>query len=176
MSYRISNETPAIKKEIEIRGRYLMMACHVEYCLLNIIMFCNPDPNNHERVGQFKEMRMAAKINNVIADLKRYKPNYYTEFKKVLDGLEEFRKVRNHMSHCTGDFPYEPDLSIFRITYVDKDEIGIEGMKFTEYTDEFISKTINEFATINGNLSILWNRLSNEFASENNPFVHPSHR
>ena len=171
--YDISKENPATKKEIEIRGRYLMMACDIEYCLLNIIMFCNPDPGNHERVGQFKEMRMAGKINNVITDLKKYKPTYYSEFKKDLDGLEEFRIVRNDMSHCKGDFTNEPDLSVFRIVFVDKDENGIEGIKYREYTTEYIKLCIDNFALLNARLSALWIRLSNEFNSSNHPLAYP---
>jgi len=171
--YDILKENSATKKEIEIRGRFLMMACDIEYCLLNIIMFCNPDPRNHERVGQFKEMRMAGKINNVIADLKKYKPNYYTEFKNDLDGLEEFRIVRNDISHYKGDFPNDPDLSIFRIVFVEKDETGIEGIKYREYTDENMAKSFDKFALLNARLSALWFRLSNEFNSSDHPLAYP---
>ena len=53
--YDISKENAATKKEIEIRGRYLMMACDIEYCLLNIIMFCNPDPGNMKGLGNLKK-------------------------------------------------------------------------------------------------------------------------
>ena len=60
--YDIIKEVPDTKKEIEIRGRYLMMACDIEYCMLNIIMFCNPDPNTHERAGQFKLHNKALRL------------------------------------------------------------------------------------------------------------------
>lgn len=102
--YNINNESEFTKNEIAIRGQYLMMACDIEFCLLNIIMYCNPDPNNHERVGQFRGMKMSAKINNVISDIKKYKPDYYSEFKDAFDGLEEFRIVRNDMAHHKGQF------------------------------------------------------------------------
>lgn len=126
-----------------------MMACDIEYCLLNIIMFFNPVPGTHERFGQFKEMRITGKIYNVIADLKKYKPNYYTHFKNDLDGLEEIRIVRNDMSHCKGDFPNDPDLSIFRIAFVEKDETGIEGIKHREYTDEYMANSFDKFVLLN---------------------------
>lgn len=171
--YDISKENVATKKEIEIRGRYLMMACDIEYSLLNIIMFCNPDPGNHERVGKFKGMRMAQKINNVIADLKKYKPNYYSEFKKELDSLEEFRIVRNDMSHCKGDFPNELDLSFFRIVFVDKDETGVERIKYKNYTNEYIKQTIDNFAVLNERLFALSVGLSNEFNLSNHPLADP---
>ncbi|MEO8415239.1 MAG: hypothetical protein ABI472_16390 [Ginsengibacter sp.] len=45
---------------------------------------------------------MAAKINNAIADMKKYKHDYYLEFKQYFDGLEDFRIIRNDMSHCKG--------------------------------------------------------------------------
>ena len=171
--YDISKENSSTKREIEIRGRFLMLACDIEYCLLNIIMFCNPDPGNHERVGKFKEMHMAGKINNVIADLKKYKPNYYSKFKNDLDGLEEFRIVRNDMSHCKGDFPNDSDLSIFRIIFIEKDENGIEGIRYKEYTDEYISKSFNNFAILNARLSALWLRLSDDFNSSSHPLAYP---
>jgi len=177
--YDISKENKSTKKEIEIRGRYLMMACDIEYCLLNIILFCNPDPHNHERVGQFTEMKMASKINNVIKDLREYKPDYYNEFKEDLNGLEEFRMVRNDMSHCKGDFPNEPDLNIFRIIYPERenksDKTNLkEFMKYKEYTDAYINESVNRFAILNNHLSALWMRLSYEWNSKNHPFVNPS--
>jgi len=171
--YDIIKEVPDTKKEIEIRGRYLMMACDIEYCMLNIIMFCNPDPNTHERAGQFKEMKMAAKINNVICDMKKYHLTYYNLFKDAFDGLEEFRIVRNDMSHCKGDFPNSPDLSIFRIVFVEKDENNIERIMYKEYTEQYIEESINRFGIINGKLSALWMRLKKEYDAVN-PFVHPS--
>ena len=172
--YDISKENDAIKKEIDIRGRYMMMACDIEYCLLNIIMFCNPDPHNHERAGQFKKMQMNGKIENVICDIKKYKTAYYNEFKESFDGLEEFRIVRNDMAHNKGDFPNEPDFSIFRVTYVEKDSNGIEAMMYKDYTDTFIQESINRFAKINGDLSALWFRLYKEYGGQNSVFVHPS--
>lgn len=169
--YEILGENAATKKEIEIRGRFLMMACDIEYCLLNMIMFCNPNPGSHVRVGQFKEMRMAGKINNVIADLKKYKPKYYIEFKTDLDDLEEFRIVRNDMCHCKGDFPNAPDLSVFKIVFVEKNEAGIEGIKNREYTDDYMAKSFDKFALLNAKLSALWFRLSNEFNSSDHPLL-----
>ena len=74
-------DTPATIKEIEIRGRLIMLACDIEFCLLNIIIFCNPTPNNHERTGKFKKMLMQGKVDCVICDMKKYKPLYYNDLK-----------------------------------------------------------------------------------------------
>ena len=89
--YDILKENNATKKEIEIRGRFLMMACDIEYCLLNIIMFCNPDPGNHERVGQFKEMRMAGTLanNHETARNQGYVPQRMNSFMAVAQVLLE---------------------------------------------------------------------------------------
>ncbi len=140
-----------------------MMACDIEFCLLNIIMYCNPDPNNHERVGQFRGMKMSAKINNVISDVKKYRPECYIEFKDAFDGLEEFRIVRNDMAHYKGQFKSEDDLSVFKITFVDKDETAQERIYFKEYTSEYIQESVIRFAKINGDLSALWIRLYSEY-------------
>jgi hypothetical protein len=161
--YDVTKETAATKKEIEIRGRYVMMACDIEYCLLNIINYCNPDPNNHERAGKFKKMKMAAKIDNVIADMKKYKPRYYQEFKTAFDGLDEFRLVRNDMAHSKGDFPNNPDFSIFRVVFVENDSTGNEAVIYREYTVDYIDESIDRFAKINKDLAALWMRLYKEY-------------
>lgn len=42
----------ANEREIMVRGQYLTMSCDIEYCLLNITLFCSPTPDSHERVGK----------------------------------------------------------------------------------------------------------------------------
>lgn len=161
--YSLSNENEETKKEIDIRGRYLLMSCDIEFALFGIIIYCNPDPVNHERTEQFRKMHMYEKINNAIADLKKYKLPYYQEFKEWFDGLEEFRLVRNDMAHNKGNFPMSPDLSVFRITFVDKDPAdGINKLMYRDYTETYIRESIDRFAKINGNLSALWIRMYKE--------------
>src|SRR5262245_61815404 len=138
--YDDSKETPETKKEIEIGGRYIMMSCDIEFSLLCIIMYCSTDPYNQTRLGQFSDMRLTEKINNAICDLKNYNNNYYLEFKSAFDGLEEFRIVRNDIAHCAGMFPQAPDLSIFKIDFIDKEDKKDkqnknEWFKYKVYTD-----------------------------------------
>jgi hypothetical protein len=163
--YDVYNESPETKNEVLIRGRYLMMACDIEFCLFNIIMYCSSDPNNHERAGQFKEMQMAGKINNTISDLKKYAPAYYLEFKDSFDGLEEFRIIRNDMSHGKGHFPFAPDFSLFQIITVTKDKFGIERIKFKDYNKDYIFRSMANFAKIIESLTYLWQRLKQEYNS-----------
>ena len=163
------NESAKTKKEIDIRGRFMMMACDIEYCLFNIIMFCNPDPHHHERMGQFKKMRMNAKIDGAIADMKKYKADYYKEFEEEFNSLEEYRKVRNDMSHAVGIFPNDPDLSIFRISFVDELE-GVPRMRWRDYPDTYIASAFSQFSKINLKLTILWKRLADEANVRMNPF------
>lgn len=165
---------PSIKKEIEIRGRYAMLSCDLEYCLLNIIIFCNPEPFNHERFGQFKKMQMSSKIDCAIADIKKYRFEYYIEFKEYFDGLEEFRIVRNDMAHGKGDFPCEPDLSVYRILSIREDENGNERLAFKEYTDDYIYSSIGKFSKVNAYLSSLWLRLSKEQRGTIHPLAYPN--
>lgn len=179
-TYDFSNESAETKMEIQIRGRYAMMACDIEFCLFNLIAFCNPDPHNHERIGQFSEMQMAAKINNAVCDMKKYKLAYYEEFKEYFDGLQEFKDVRNDMAHCIGKFTDEK-LSVFRITYAAKTDPKNkankdERMMYKDYTSQYIEESLNRFAKINQKLAMLWFRLKYEFdqKSETHPFVHPS--
>ena len=55
----------------------------------------------------------------------------------------------------------------------DKDEKGIEGIKYREYTDEYMAKSFDKFALLNARLSALWFRLSNEFNSSDHPLACP---
>ena len=168
--------TKATKKEIEVRGKIMMLACDIEFCLLNIIMFCNPDPNNHERAGQFKKMRMGGKIECVICDMQKYKPNYYNALKSYFDGLEEFKEVRNHFAHYKGDFPDEPDLRKINLAYIEEDETGAERMRYITYADSDIEIFVAKFSSINGALAAPWMQLKKEFdaISGVHPFVYLS--
>ena len=55
-------EDPKIIAEIDIRGRFMMMAVDIEWSMLQIILYSAPDPNNHRRVGRFEGMMMNEKI------------------------------------------------------------------------------------------------------------------
>lgn len=179
--YDISKENAETKKEIEIRGRYIMMACDIEFSLLCIIMYCSPDPYNQHRLGQFTDMHMAEKINNAVCDIKKYNHDYYLEFKNEFDGLEEFRIVRNDIAHCVGMFPKAPDLSVFKIDFIDKEDKKDkqnknEWFRFKEYTDVYILESLARFKNINARLFSLWRRLQVEFETTNksHPLVRPT--
>ena len=179
--YDISKESAESKKQIEIRGRYLMMACDIEFSLLCIIMYSSPDPYNQQRLGQFSDMHMSEKINNAICDIKKHNYNYYLEFKPTFDGLEEFRIVRNDMAHCVGMFPKAPDLSVFKIDFIDKEDKKDktnknEWFKYKEYTETYILESLERFKQINWRLFNLWMRLKAEFDSgtKNPPLIHPN--
>ena len=179
--YDISKENEETKKEIEIRGRYLMMACDIEFSLLCIIMYCSPDPHNQHRLGQFTDMHMSEKINNAICDIKKYNYNYYLEFKNEFDGLEEFRIVRNDMAHCVGMFPKAPDLSVFKIDFIDKEDKKDklnknEWFRYKEYTETYILESLERFKTINSRLMSLWMVLKTEFDTgiKSPPLVRPT--
>lgn len=163
-------------REITLRGRMMMLACDIEFSMLCMIMYCNPDPNNHERVGQFKGMRMAGKIECVICDMKKYKESIYNAFKSFFDGLDEFRKVRNDFAHYIGRF--EED-GAFRFNYVEKDIVDgveIEKIAWKKYSETEVSELLDKFSKINGVFFAIWRQLELEFqqSSNKNPFVHLS--
>jgi len=171
-TYNLETENPEVRKEIDIRGRMLMFACDIEYCLLNIIAFCSPDPYNHARTGQFHSMRMKNKIDNAICDIKRHNIQYYYEFEEAFNSLDRFREVRNDMAHFKSDFP-NGDLSKFKVVYVEKDAAtGIEGIRSRVYTDAIIIELYNLFAITNARLSALWFRLKAEF-DNTHPLQYP---
>lgn len=137
-------------------------------------MYCSPDPFNQKRLGEFTDMKMGEKINNAICDIKDYNNGYYLEFKNEFDGLEEFKIVRNDMAHCVGLFPKAPDLSIFRIDFIDKVDKTIkkdtrnksDAFHYKEYDELYINDSLNRFKNINWKLHLLWRRLEQEFQSK----------
>lgn len=76
-----------------------MMACDIEWLMLNIMMHCSPNPLEQHRRYLSENMRMHNKIQATIADLEKYKPIYYQEYKEELEKLWEFKDVRNDLSH-----------------------------------------------------------------------------
>ena len=146
--------------EIDIRGRVLMMSVDIEFSLLAIIMYCAPNPLKQER--RFKKMTMGKKIQNTIADLKKYNTELYKKYKTALDSLQEYNLVRNEMAHHTIEF-HEPDnLRKFRTRFV-----GIvnnqETFFYREYSIEYISDFVNRFSKLNLVFAELVENLHNEY-------------
>ena len=129
--------------EMEIRGRFLMMACDIEWSMLNIMVHCAPDPLVQR---DFKEMRMHNKIECTISDLKRHKPALYTEYEEELNKLWDFKEFRNKLAHRKIDFA--PDLKSFKFRYVDLHE-GKERIFEEQFTVADIFKGIEEFRKLN---------------------------
>jgi len=155
------------------QDNFLMMACDLEYTLLNIMAFSAPDPLN--QIRRFRKMFMSEKINNTIADLKHYKPNYYQEYQIHLDQLHDFREIRNDMAHYKMDFPNRNNLKEFRIIFIDEDE-GIEGLMQKHYTWDFFIDSLQKFKKLNGVLAGLWMKLKVEYdlLQGEHPLVHPN--
>ena len=158
-----------------------MMACDLEFSLLSIIMYASPDPFNQKRLGEFSEMHLNEKINNAVCDLKKYNRKYYKEFKEDFDALDEFRIIRNDMAHCVGFFPNKPDLNMFCVDSVQKEDKKDKANKNEwfarkNYPNEYISESLDRFAAINMRLAALFYRLKLEFelTSKTHPFVKPS--
>lgn len=166
---RTLNEMEA---EIKIRGSFLMMACDVEYALLNILAYSTPDPQNQLR--KFKDMLMKQKIDCTIADLKNHKPNYYNEYKDCLDTLDSFRIWRNDFAHYKMNFPNKTNFDSFELLFVDE-EHGFEGLKYKTFTMELFNQGLDNFWKIQKKLAELWMKLKSEYdLSQGLPLAHPN--
>jgi hypothetical protein len=149
-----------------------MMACDVEYALLNIIAYSTPDPKN--QIRKFKDMRMKGKIECAISDLKKYKPAYYDEYKDHLDALDSFRLWRNDFAHLKMGFPNKQSLDEFEMILVDE-EGGIEGLKFKKYTIAEFLDGLNKFKIIEKGLVKLWKKLKSDYdPGKWHPLIHPN--
>jgi hypothetical protein len=160
-----------MEAEIKIRGSFLMMACDVEYALLNILAYSTPDPKNQLR--HFKEMRMAQKIECTIADLKEHKPIYYDEYKDYLSPLDSFRKWRNDFAHYKMIFPDKTNIENFELVFIDE-EGGLEGLKVKHFTLKIFNEALDSFWKIQRKLAELWMKLKSDYdLSQGHPLVHP---
>ncbi len=148
--------------EIDLRGRFIMMACDIEFTLLYIMMYCAPDPLNQIRRFNSAEMRMHNKIECTISDLKKYKPHYYEEYKDELEKLWEFKTVRNDMAHLKLLFDKDSDFKLFKFLLIQNDENGKEKLHYKPYTIEYFKECLEKFADLNMTLIKLMQKLQAE--------------
>lgn len=163
-------EKPEFLAEIDLRGRFMMMSCDLEDCLLGIIMFSAIDPNNHHRSKEFKGMMMNAKIEAAICDIKKYHPNYYVEYKDTFDQLMEFKGYRNDMGHYPIRFTDET-LKSFTIRYIDNIN-GVDKFTTKTYTVQEIRDVVDRFRKAAVTLSQLVGKLHRDYAQTYNT-THP---
>lgn len=153
-----------ILAEIDIRGRFMMMAADIEFTLMNIMVYSAPDPLNSLR--RFKKMMMHEKIQNTITDLKNYKPDLYKNYAEHLKQLWEFKEIRNHLAHNILRFEQSEKPTYFEVIYVDE-ELGIQHIRTKEYTINYISDVIKRFRKLNMTLSNLHRTVQDEFILKN---------
>lgn len=158
----------AINKEINIRGRFAMLSCDIEFSLLFIIGFAEAYENTTEIKRNLKGMTFNEKINNAKSVLKEFKPHLYTEYKDQLDKLDEFRIIRNHMSHFKGSFPNESDLSIFRVEFIEIHEKK-QGIRFIDIPMDYIEGALERFIKLNCELVDLYKMMLDESILRNKP-------
>jgi len=154
-------EEPKIMAEIDIRGRFMMMACDIEWSMLNIIIYSTTDPNNHHRVNQFKGMMMNEKIQCLICDLKKYHSKLYDEYKENIDMLMEFKEVRNDMGHYRLDFE-DDTLKSFKMPYIGE-ENGELRVLWKKYTIEQMKDIVTRFRKANIKLMELVAKLHEQY-------------
>ncbi len=154
-------ESIDIIAEIDIRGRFMMMSCDIEWSMLHIIMFCANDPNNHHRVNQFKNMMMNEKIECTICDLKKFKPQYYAEYKEHIDMLLEFKEVRNDMGHYRIEFD-DDTLKSFKMPYIGE-ENGELRVLWKHYTMIQMKDIVDRFRKANFMLMELVQKLNADY-------------
>lgn len=145
--------------EIDIRGRFIMMACDIEFTLLYIMMYCAPDPMNQLRRFNSEGMRMHNKIEATIADLKKFKPKYYEEYKEELDKLWEFKQVRNDLAHLKLLFEEHSDFKSFKFLMIQDDKSGVEKLYYKPYTVEYLKECLRKFVDLNMTLLKLVEKL-----------------
>jgi len=150
--------------EIDIRGRFMMMACDLEWSLFCIMLYCNAF--NPKKVRRYKKMMMAQKIDCTIADLKHYNMNYFLEFEDSFDMLEEFKELRNYFGHCRMRFEESQKPSYFEVFYVDEVN-GQEKILTKHFTFAYIKDAINRFRKQQMVFVSLISRLQQEFLLKN---------
>jgi hypothetical protein len=146
--------------EIDIRGRFLMMACDIELTLIYISLYCAPDPLNPRK---FEGLMMHNKIDNAISDLKKHKPEYYEEYKDELEKLWHFKEVRNDLAHYKLMPQPNKDFKEFHFLVIQKNAEGKERLHYKPYTLEYLTECLNKFRLLNLTLAELVNKLDKDF-------------
>lgn len=154
-------EDPKYLSEIDIRGRFMMMACDIEWSMLNIMIYSTDDPHNHHRANKFEGMMMHEKIQNTICDLKRHHPELYDEYKTEMGQLMEFKEVRNDMGHYPLDFD-DDTLTSFKMKYIGNDG-NTEKTMYKYYTIVQMKDIITKFRNANVRLAELVKKLSDDY-------------
>ena len=154
-------EEPYVMAEIDIRGRFMMMACDIEWSMLSIIMYSTTDPYNHHRANKFEGMMMNEKIQNTICDLKKYHPNYYNEYKQEMGQLMEFKQIRNDMGHYTMKFN-DASLQSFKMQYIGECD-GQEKVLYKTYNIDQMKNIISKFRKTNIKLTELVEKLKEDY-------------
>jgi hypothetical protein len=151
--------------EIDLRGRFLMMACDFEWTMLHIMMHCAPDPMNQVRRFNSKEMMLHNKIECTISDLRKYKPLYYEEYKHELEKLWEFKDLRNDLAHLKLQIE-NSNFENFRFYFIDDDGHGKEKLFYKHYTIEYFMQSLKKFADLHLVLAKLVERLQADMKTE----------
>jgi hypothetical protein len=125
--------------EIDLRGRFMTMACDVEWSLLIIMAYAWPDPNKSKRLSE--KMTMYNRIACAISDLKKYKPEHYEQHKESLEKLWEFHEIRNAMAHHRMTIYDYGNPVIIEMTYMGE-ENDFEVRKSKNYNLEYINNLV----------------------------------
>lgn len=152
-----------ILAEVELRGRFMMMACDLEWQLFSIMIYCNVF--DQKKTRKYKGMMMAKKIDCTIADLKKYNLDYYSEFKDAFDSLEEFKKLRNYFGHNRMRFEEAKHPSNFSFFYIDESN-GAERIHQKSYTMSEMLDAIKRFRKLQQVFMTLVGRLQEEAISK----------
>lgn len=154
-------EDPKYLAEIDLRGRFMMMSCDIEWSMLNIMMYSTTDPHNHHRANKFEGMMMHEKIQNTICDLKKYHPELYSEYITEMGQLMEFKEVRNDMGHYRMDFD-DDTLKSFKMQYIGNDGTA-ERVLYKPYTVDQMRNIITKFRKANIKLMELVQKLVEKY-------------
>lgn len=155
----IIKESSEAAIEASIRGRFMMMACDVEYSLLRIMTNCSPDPLNQIRRFNSEEMGMHNKIEATICDLKKYKADYYKEYKNRLATLWEFKIIRNDLAHYKMTIDKNADPILFNLWLISDDVNGKDKLHYKPYTADYLEISLNKFRQLNIDMEELADRL-----------------
>ena len=152
-------ESPEAKVEAAIRGRFMMMACDVEFSLMRIMANCSPNPLNQIRRFNSEEMRMHNKIEATICDLKKYKLHYYEEYKDRLAILWEFKIIRNDLAHYKMTIDKTADPILFNLWLIADDVNSKDKLHYKPYTADYLEISLSKFRQLNIDMEELADRL-----------------
>lgn len=118
------------EKEIELRGRYLSIACDLDYILTELICICFIDKHIYRKtfkILMLERILMGRKLSILEKALHDYNEEYFNKYKRTFNSIKILVENRNLFAHST--ITSGEDKNTFIFEYIKDSEIKTKSLK-----------------------------------------------